>query len=86
MSPASELSKRDYPRLSPIGAKPATAGRLSITPECSGHCQKRPLNLQISGTPRRNLRGDGMLGLPLLAEGVEEVGTDRFCATIVPIG
>ncbi len=24
--------------------------------------------------------------LPLLAEGVEKVGADRFCATIVPVG
>ena len=24
--------------------------------------------------------------LPLLAEGVEEVGADTFCATIVPVG
>ena len=25
-------------------------------------------------------------GLPLVAEGVEEVGADGFCATIVPVG
>ncbi len=25
-------------------------------------------------------------GSPLLAEAVEEVGADRFCATIVPVG
>ena len=37
----------------------------------------------IEPTPAANPR---IRALPSLAEGVEEVGADGFCATIVPVG
>ena len=41
---------------------------------------------KLSGRGCQNLRWSKAFECRLLAEAVEEVGADRFCATIVPVG
>ena len=64
---------------SPKAQPMAPDDRVGSNPEVrDGHA-----NVASRGQSRSRFRATGLLNL---AEAVEEVGADRFCATIVPVG